>query len=122
MTFRAYDPTLRNGKENARIDCWLKRVPDPIVDKWYDEAAHAGEDLDNYHVGASAGCCGTVIRINSERQALEIFTGWKSLGHSPEETRFVLTYEREISRSLTTQVTSEKRLAPFAPVKTGPTP
>ena len=108
IAFRAYGPALRKGKENAGIDCWLKRVPYPIVDKWYYEAANEGksyhkdhgEGLDNYHVGASAGCGGTALWIHGQREALNTFTHWKILNQSPKQTRFMLTYEREIEGAL----------------------
>src|SRR5687767_4261811 len=33
--FRVYGPALRSKPENSGIDCWLKRVEYPIIDKWY---------------------------------------------------------------------------------------
>ena len=35
IAFRAYGPKARKGAENSGIDCWLKRVEYPIIDKWY---------------------------------------------------------------------------------------
>lgn len=64
VAFRAYGPALRDSVKNAGVDCWLKKVNYPIINKWYkqhleqDTSYHVdhGEGLDNYHVGASAGC------------------------------------------------------------------
>ena len=35
VAFRIYGPTLRDSKENSGVDCWVKRVDYPIIDKWY---------------------------------------------------------------------------------------
>ncbi|WOO40850.1 DUF4861 family protein [Rubellicoccus peritrichatus] len=104
IAFRAYGPASRDGAENAGIDCWLKRVPYPIINKWYDESINQGksyhtdhgEGLDNYHTGASAGCGGTAIWLDGQREPLETFTEWEILKSSPERTVFALTYENEI--------------------------
>ena len=37
VAFRTYGPSLRPGPENSGIDCWFKRVPYPVMDKWYIE-------------------------------------------------------------------------------------
>lgn len=56
IAFRAYGPALREGKENSGIDCWLKRVNYPIINKWYVQSEQGksyhkdhGEGCDNYH-------------------------------------------------------------------------
>jgi len=103
IAFRAYGPALRKGKENNGIDCWLKRVRYPIIDKWYREAEQGksyhkdhGEGLDNYHVGSSAGCGGTGIWLDGQREPLETYTEYEIIEVTPERSRFKLTYEREI--------------------------
>jgi predicted small lipoprotein YifL len=108
VAFRAYGPALRDGGENAGVDCWLKKVEYPIINKWYklhleqDISYHQdhGEGLDNYHVGSSAGCGGTAMWIDGERQALEAYTSWDILSSTPDKTVFQLTYENEINGSL----------------------
>ena len=35
VAFRIYGPALKDSKENSGIDCWLKRVDYPTIDKWY---------------------------------------------------------------------------------------
>ena len=107
IAFRAYGPAARSGAENAGVDCWLKRVDYPIINKWYDQALNKGmsyhedhgEGLDNYHVGSSAGCGGTSLWLDGKRQPLEAYTKWEILSASPEKTVFVLTYENEIAGS-----------------------
>lgn len=103
IAFRAYGPALRQGAENNGIDCWLKRVNYPIIDKWYAQAAEGksyhqdhGEGLDNYHVGSSAGTGGTGIWLNDKREPLEAFTKYKIIENTPARSSFMLSYEREI--------------------------
>jgi len=103
IAFRAYGPKARKGAENSGIDCWLKRVEYPIIDKWYGQmktkSYHKdwGEGHDPYHVGSSAGCGGTGIWLNGEREPLETYTKHEVIESTPERTQFKLTYEREIS-------------------------
>jgi len=103
IAFRAYGPALRESAENSGIDAWLKRVEYPIINKWYKEAEEGktyhkdhGEGLDNYHVGSSAGVGGTGIWLNGEREPLEAFIDYKVIEGSPERSRFMLIYERQI--------------------------
>ena len=102
IAFRAYGPKLREGTENSGIDCWLKRVEYPIIDKWYGQmktkSYHKdwGEGLDPYHVGSSAGCGGTGIWIDGKREPLETYTKHEVIESTPERSQFKLTYEREI--------------------------
>lgn len=108
VAFRSYGPAARPKPENAGIDCWLKRVTYPIVDKWYRLALEEGqsyhedrgEGLDNYHVGSSAGCGGTSLWLDGKREPLEAFVDWKILEQSRERSSFVLIYEREIGGSV----------------------
>lgn len=105
VAFRAYGPALRDKPENAGIDCWLKRVKYPIINKWYKNALENnktyhkdyGEGLDNYHVGSSAGCGSTSLWLNNEREPLETFTDWEIISSEENKTVFSLNYEREIS-------------------------
>ncbi len=103
IAFRAYGPPLRKGKESSGIDCWLKRVNYPIIDKWYKEATEGktyhkdhGEGYDPYHVGSSAGCGGTSLWIDGQREPLETYTQYKVIECTPERSVFKLTYECEI--------------------------
>lgn len=103
VAFRTYGPALRNKGVNSGIDCWLKRVDYPIINKWYKQAQEGmsyhedhGEGLDNYHVGSSAGCGGTGIWLNGKRKHLDTFTAHKLIESTAERTVFELTYEREI--------------------------
>ncbi|AWB66108.1 DUF4861 domain-containing protein [Saccharobesus litoralis] len=105
VAFRAYGPAARAGAENAGVDCWLKRVDYPIINKWYKlhfeqgKSYHEdhGEGLDNYHVGSSAGCGGTSLWLNGQREPLETWTKWQILEQTKEKTKFKLFYERDIA-------------------------
>ena len=102
IAFRAYGPKARKGAANSGIDCWLKRVEYPIVDKWYGQmntkSYHTdwGEGHDPYHVGSSAGCGGTGIWLNGKREPLETYTKQEVIECTPQRSQFKLTYEREI--------------------------
>jgi rhamnogalacturonyl hydrolase YesR len=102
IAFRAYGPALRNGAENNGIDCWLKRVEYPIIDKWYGQMKEKtyhkdwGEGFDPYHVGSSAGCGGTGIWLAGAREPLETFTKQEVIECTPATSVFRLTYEKEI--------------------------
>jgi hypothetical protein len=102
IAFRAYGPAARDLTENSGIDCWLKRVDYPIIDKWYGQMKKKtyhkdwGEGNDPYHVGSSAGCGGTGIWLDGVRQPLEAFTEYEVIECSPEKSVFALTYENEI--------------------------
>jgi hypothetical protein len=103
VAFRAYGPALRAKPENSGIDCWLKRVRYPIIDKWYardakGESYHQdrGEGLDSYHVGSSAGTGGTGLWLNGKREPLEAYVKYEVYESTRERSRFKLTYECEI--------------------------
>ena len=102
VAFRAYGPALRSGAENSGIDCWLKRVDYPIIDKWYGQmktkSYHKdwGEGHDPYHVGSSAGCGGTGIWLDGAREPLETFIKQEVVECTPAKSVFKLTYEKEI--------------------------
>ena len=69
VAFRCYGPALRAGDEASGIDLWAKKVPRPVIDRWYaDDLAGRrsyhedhGEGYDGYKVGDSPGCGGLVI-------------------------------------------------------------
>lgn len=107
VAFRAYGPALRKKGVSSGIDCWLKRVKYPIIDKWYagdrkGVSYHKdhGEGYDPYHVGASLGCGGTAIWIDQKLHLLETFTRWEILTSTPERSVFTLTFEAQIGENL----------------------
>jgi hypothetical protein len=102
IAFRVYGPALRKGKEDSGIDCWLKRVDYPIIDKWYSGHASGksyhkdrGEGYDPYHTGSSRGCGGLGLWIDGKLVTSDTFTDWKVLKNEPAESIFVLSYAWE---------------------------
>ncbi|MFB6319401.1 DUF4861 family protein [Saccharicrinis sp. FJH54] len=76
VAFRVYGPEAQRlteagdpgGTLSSGVDCWLKKVDYPIINKWYKKPSQGGtyhedtgEGLDNYHVGSSRGCGGTMV-------------------------------------------------------------
>ncbi len=111
VAFRAYGPAIRPagqpfkpGIEDSGVDCWTKRVPYPIVDKWYSGEAERhisyhddhGEGLDLYSVGSSRGCGGTAIWKNSKMYISGPFKSWKLISREPQKSIFELTYDYDV--------------------------
>lgn len=102
VAFRSYGPALRGGKEDGGVDCWLKRVPSPVIDKWYRQEKEGksyhtdhGEGYDPYHVGSSLGCGGLGLWIDGRLAGTETHVGWKVIEPGPEKAVFDLDYEWE---------------------------
>jgi hypothetical protein len=103
IAFRAYGPALREGAEDSGIDCWLKRVETPIINKWYREAQEGksyhvdhGEGNDPYHVGSSRGCGGLGLWIDEALITSDTYTHWEIIQCEPEKSVFVLSYEYNV--------------------------
>lgn len=99
VAFRVYGPAMRNRPEDSGIDCWLKRVDYPIIDRWYignvnKKSYHRdhGEGYDPYHVGRSRGCGGLGLWLNGKLVTSDTYTDWKMIKSDPAETIFLLTY------------------------------
>ncbi len=100
VAFRMYGPGLWDDPVNSGIDCWLKRVDYPIIDKWYGnmeaKTYHTdwGEGYDPYHVGKSSGCGG--LRIGGQRQYSHsnVYDSWKVIANGPIRSIFELTYDK----------------------------
>lgn len=95
--FEQGDPA---GLISSGIDCWLKRVKYPIIDKWYKKAENGGsyhtddgEGLDNFQVGLSRGCGGTAIRNKGGFIYSENYSEWQVLANGPLRTIFKLKYK-----------------------------
>ncbi|MCE9613815.1 MAG: glycoside hydrolase family 88 protein [Lentisphaerae bacterium] len=115
VAFRAYGPALREGNENSGIDCWLKRVSYPVIDRWYGEEAlrgrsyhkDRGEGYDPYHVGASRGCGGLGLWADGRLWTSDVFTDWRLETRTREQVTFVLTYRYA---DLPGEVVEQKRI------------
>lgn len=106
--FRTYGPEAQRLTEAGRpdgtltsgMDCWLKRTPYPVIDKWY--AANVkevgyyhkdhGEGYDPYHVGDSRGFAGVGVWEKDSLYVSKNFVSYKTLAKGPIRTLFELTY------------------------------
>lgn len=108
VAFRTYGPEAqrrtevgeKGGTLTSGIDCWLKRVDGPIINKWYQAhqdkpgAYHidSGEGYDPYHVGNSRGCGGIGVWENDSLYVSKNFVAWKRIATGPIRTIFELSY------------------------------
>ena len=111
VAFRAYGPALRHGPENSGIDCWFKRVPYPIIDKWYmqdriklsySKAAKSyhqdhGEGYDGYKVGDSRGCGGISVWADGKLHDSKTFVAQRMIENTPQRVAFELDYASELN-------------------------
>lgn len=107
VAFRTYGPQAkqmleagdRTGTVSSGVDCWLKRVNYPIIDKWYRGNAKGksyhvdrGEGLDNFHVGISRGCGGTAVVDHGNFYPSPNFAQWRIIANGPIRTIFELKH------------------------------
>lgn len=114
IAFRAYGPAIKdNGEgEDSGIDCWLKRVPYPIVDKWYEGELKKkigyhtdhGEGYDAYAVGGSRGCGGLAIWNDGKMLRSGPYKSWKIISREKDKSVFELTYEYQLGESTIREV------------------
>jgi hypothetical protein len=107
VAFRTYGPKAqqlteakeKGGTLSSGMDCWLKRVNYPIIDKWYKKYVDGGtyhkddgEGYDPYHVGISRGCGGIGVWKNDSLYVSKNFISYKLIADGPLRTIFELTY------------------------------
>jgi len=100
IAFRVYGPALRAGLEDSGMDAWCKRVPYPILDKWYDQDRLAklsyhqdhGEGYDGYHVGDSRGCGGIGLWIDGKLVTADTYVYPTILWTAPNIAEFKTVY------------------------------
>jgi unsaturated rhamnogalacturonyl hydrolase len=111
VAFRTYGPALRAGTENSGIDCWFKRVPYPVMDKWYLEERNKlpygnvnksyhedqGEGLDIYKVGDTRGCGGASVWADGKLHNSNTFIAQRVIENSPERVAFELDYASDLN-------------------------
>jgi hypothetical protein len=108
IAFRTYGPEAqrlveegeKGGLISSGIDCWLKKVEYPIIDKWYKESFNGisyhedhGEGLDDYHVGTSRGSGGLAIKSGDQYFMSRNFSSFKTITTGPLRTVFLLNYD-----------------------------
>ena len=108
VAFRTYGPVAQQlfekhdpaGTLTSGMDCWLKRVDYPIINKWYAQHVrtpfsyhkNTGEGYDPYHVGISRGCGGIGVWDRDSLYVSRNFVSYKTLATGPIRTVFELTY------------------------------
>jgi len=108
VAFRVFGPQgrklveqgKRGGIISSGVDCWLKRVEYPILNKWYkkysdgtgDYHKDTGEGLDNYHVGKSLGCGGAGSLHQGKLFVSGNFSDYKTHATGAIRTSFELNY------------------------------
>ncbi|MCP5535757.1 MAG: glycoside hydrolase family 88 protein [Akkermansiaceae bacterium] len=106
IAFRTYGPALRDGAEDSGFDAWLKRVPYPVIDKWYIEDTtpllhtkkgksyhqDQGEGYDGYKVGNTRGCGGISVWDNGKLHNSNTYVGYKIISHTMDRAIFDLYY------------------------------
>lgn len=106
VAFRTYGPALRSGPENSGIDCWFKRVPYPIINKWYMEDLtrlpygkvakpyhkDQGEGYDVYKVGSTRGCGGISAWADGKLHDSGTYVGHRVIENTPDKCVFELDY------------------------------
>jgi pectinesterase len=107
VAHRTYGPALGapaepgSGKEvlvTSGLDIWFKRVPYPVVDRWYNKGhdhyhKDEGEGMDMYNVGRSRGAGGTGIWDGKELFTGRNYAKWKVLANGPVRAIFELSYD-----------------------------
>jgi len=107
LAHRAYGPALAapapagSDKEvlvTSGIDIWFKRVPYPVVDRWYNIGhdhyhVDGGEGIDMYNVGPTRGAGGTGIWDGKQLHVGANYRHWKILANGPIRTVFELHYD-----------------------------
>lgn len=107
LAHRAYGPALKapaapgDDKEvlvTSGIDIWFKRVPYPVVDRWYNighDHYHEdqGEGIDMYNVGPTRGAGGTGIWDGKTLHVGANYREWRILANGPIRTVFELHYD-----------------------------
>lgn len=107
VAFRTYGPEaqrltdegFKGGTLTSGIDCWMKRVDYPIINKWYQKHMEGGsyhkddgEGYDPYHVGDSRGIGGIGVQVGEELVVSKNFTSHRIIATGKFRTVFELTY------------------------------
>lgn len=79
------------------LDLWFKRVPYPVVDRWYNKGhdhyhKDQGEGMDMYNVGKSRGAGGTGVWDGATLYTSTNYASWKVLANGPVRAIFELAY------------------------------
>ena len=99
---------------SSGVDIWVKRVRDPIVEKWYEKGhdlyhRDVGEGADFFDVGQTLGAGGTAIWKNDTLYRAWNFKSQRIIANGPVRAIFELQYQPWDAPGL--RVTETKRIA-----------
>lgn len=107
VAYRIYGPALEaTGEISSGIDVWSKRVPNFVVNSFYQQDHEAalthnpalsyhhdnGIGLDSYDVGPSRGCGGTAVWADDKLNVSRNYTIAKILATGPIRFEFEVSY------------------------------
>jgi hypothetical protein len=120
VAYRIYGPALQaTGEISSGIDVWSKRIPNFVVDSFYNRGHEAertgnpnlsyhkdnGIGLDSYDVGPSRGCGGTAVWTGGKLSTSKNYTTVKIVAAGPIRFEFEVSYapwqagERSVSET-----------------------
>ncbi len=123
VAYRVYGPALQaTGEITSGIDVWSKRVPNFVINSFYQRDAEGqrtkdpalsyhkdnGQGLDSYEVGPSRGCGGTAVFADGKLFVSKNYTGLKQLSTGPIRFAFELSYAPWDANGV--EVTETKRI------------
>jgi hypothetical protein len=107
VTYRIYGPALQvTGEIASGIDVWSKRVPNFIIDSFYERDLEGvrthnpamsyhkdnGVGLDSYFVGRTRGCGGTAVFADGRLFVSKNYTTMQILADGPIRFAFEVSY------------------------------
>jgi len=100
VTYRIYGPALQaTGEITSGIDVWSKRIPNFIIDDFYQRDAKGssyhkdnGVGLDSYDVGKAPGCGGTAVYAEGKLFPSKNYTNVRILSAGPLRFAFEVSY------------------------------
>ena len=123
VTYRVYGPALEaTGEITSGIDVWSKRVPNFVIDSFYEHDAEGtrthnpalsyhkddGVGLDSYLVGPTRGCGGTAVLAGGKLWVSKNYTHLNILSNGPVRFEFEMTYAPWNANGI--EVTETKRI------------
>lgn len=95
VAFRAYGQGLKSETDSCGVDCFMKRVKYPVVDRWYakeDYHTDYGEGYDGYKVGTSLGCGGAAVWKDGKLWQPGVYASQRQFANGPLRAVFELSY------------------------------
>ena len=124
VAYRIYGPALEaTGEITSGIDVWSKRVPNLVIDTFYQRDAEGarthnpqltyhkdnGQGLDSYYVGPTRGCGGTAVFSNGQLIVSRNYTHIRQLSSGPLRFAFDVTYAPWQAAGTTAPTVSETK-------------